>query len=93
MGVFFHQVNQENQVIEVETNISSSFLLNNVLTFEYFRIFDQPVFMSDREYDDDEQKAQKKGFNEVNMPLNSSFALAIIQSLLNNGANAFESIE
>jgi len=43
---------------------------------------------------DESHKAGMKALNDVNMPRNSQFALAIIQNLLaSNGASAFQAIE
>ena len=50
------------------------------------------MMMNNSEYDSESTRATNKALNEVNVAQNSQFALAIIQSLLNNGTN-FESFE
>jgi len=58
------------------------------------RILGQPALLQDGMYEDADDKAKERALNKVNMPQNSQFALAIIQTLLDNTAvTAFESIE
>ena len=58
------------------------------------RILGQPVFTHNTSFEGKGVKDTKKALNDVNIPQNSQFALAIIQTLLaNKGASAFQSIE